>query len=61
MSDGAKRGWLYPVSPFITGEICETLCIDSTEADIAAGGACETPDGICCAESEALVSAETDI
>lgn len=59
MSDGAERGWVYTVSPFIT---VETLCIGSTEADIAAGGACETLDGICCAEeSESLVSVEMDI
>jgi hypothetical protein len=47
MSGGAECGWLYPVSPLITGE---TLCMDSTEVDIAAGGAYETLDGICCAE-----------
>lgn len=58
MSEGTERGW-YPVSPFITGE---TLCMGSTEVDIAAGGACETSEGICCAEeSDSLVSAETDI
>ncbi len=43
MSDGAERGWVYPVSPFIMGE---TLCMGSTEANIAAGGACETSDSI---------------
>lgn len=56
MSGGAERS-LYPVSPFITEG---TLCMGSTEVNIAAGGACETSDGICCAESES-VSAETDI
>ena len=59
MIESAERGWLYPVNPSITGEM---LCIGSTEADIAAGGAYETPDGICRAEeSESLVSAERDI
>ena len=59
MIEGAERGWVYPVSPFITGE---TLCIGSTEADIAEGGACETLVGRCCTEkSESLVSVETDI
>lgn len=43
MIEGAERGWVYSVNLFITGD---TLCIGSTEAAIAEGGACETLDGM---------------